>query len=208
MDPFDTGNSRERMVVLGIIVAFHVLLIYALNSSLSHILTEKIIQPFKANIIEDTKQEEEAPPPPPPKLEVPPPFVPPPDIAIEAPVDAGPSRAIQVVTNQQKPAAPPPQAEKVRVAPQQDPKYQRRFQPDYPPTSRRLGEAGTVVLEVVVAEDGTVQDATVVTSSGYERLDQAAVAHAKRAWRFIPGTEDGKPVAMRKQMKVTFKITD
>ena len=39
---------------------------------------------------------------------------------------------------------------------------------------------GTTVLTVLVAPDGTVQQSSVVTSSGHERLDAAALAVATR----------------------------
>ena len=59
-------------------------------------------------------------------------------------------------------------------------------QPEYPPTSKRLGEAGVVILLLTVTEDGKVSDAKVDTSSGFERLDEAAVKEALRSWRFVP----------------------
>jgi len=93
-----------------------------------------------------------------------------------------------------------------RCTPEIAPGAKRRFQPDYPPTSRRLGEEGSVILQVLVGPDGKVQEAKVQTSSGFPRLDEAATKHALRAWRFNPGTEDGKPVTMWHSIKVTFKI--
>lgn len=207
MDTFDSGISGQRLTIFAIIVIFHIALIYGLNSSLSRIVIERVFGPIKTDILEEILPEDNEPPPPPPRVETPPPFVPPPDIAIDLPVDTGPSRAIQVVTNTPKPATPPPAAPSVRTTPEIDPKFKRRFQPDYPPTSRRLGEEGSVILQVLVGPDGAVQDAKVQTSSGYPRLDEAALNHAKRAWKFTPGTEDGKAVTMWHSVKVTFRIT-
>jgi protein TonB len=109
------------------------------------------------------------------------------------------------VTQSTKPAPPPPKAV-VKKAPVIDPKFRRRFQPDYPPTSRRLGEEGSVILQVLVGADGKVQEGKIKTSSGFSRLDEAALKHALRAWRFTPGTEDGAPVTVWHSVKVTFKI--
>ena len=81
-------------------------------------------------------------------------------------------------------------------------------QPEYPPSSRRAGEAGTVILEVYVLENGRVGEAKVKQSSGFPRLDEAAVREVKRSWRLVPGTENGKPVPMWGQFAVTFKLTD
>ena len=79
-------------------------------------------------------------------------------------------------------------------------------QPEYPDASQRLRETGTVQLTVYVLEDGSVGDAKVLKSSGFPRLDDAAVKEAKRKWRLLPGTQDGKPVAMYGQFAVTFKF--
>ena len=198
------GGGRKATIV-GIIVAMHVLLIWALLTSLGVIVVDRPPPIIKAEIIEEVQDKDE-PPPPPPTIETPPPYVPPPDILIEAPVDAPKSNTALVAVDKKPVAAPPPVASGVKKAPEIDPKYKRRFQPDYPPTSRRLGEEGSVVLQVLVGVDGEVKDGKVQTSSGFERLDDAALKHALRAWRFTPGTEDGVPVQTWHSVKVTFKI--
>ena len=201
---FDTGlGGGRKTTVTGIIIAFHVLLVWALLQSLNTISVDRPPPIIKAEIIEEIA-DEEAPPPPPPTIEAPPPYVPPPDIVIDLPVDAPVNSTALVAVN--KPAPPPVAKAGIKKAPEIDPKFKRRFQPDYPPTSRRLGEEGSVVLQVLVGTDGKVQDGKVQTSSGFPRLDEAALKHALRAWRFTPGTEDGAPVTAWHSVKVTFKI--
>ncbi len=204
---FNTGlGGGRKATVTGIIIAFHVFLVWALLQSLSTIVVDRPPPIIKAEIIEEIT-DEEAPPPPPPTIEAPPPYVPPPDIVIDLPVDAPVSTGALVVTNKPAPPPPPPVVKPgIKKAPEIDPKYKRRFQPEYPPTSRRLGEEGSVVLQVLVGADGTVKDGKVQTSSGFPRLDEAALKHALRAWRFTPGTEDGAPVTAWHSVKVTFKI--
>lgn len=205
---FDTGlgNSSRKLTILAIIIAFHLLLVWGLVTSLGIIQVDRPPPPIIAEIIEDLQDEEE-PPPPPPQIETPPPYVPPPDIVVDVPVDAPATTALTNVTNVKPPEAPPPVAKAgIKKAPEIDPKYKRRFQPEYPPTSRRLNEEGSVVLQVLVGTDGTVKDGKVQTSSGFPRLDEAALKHALRAWRFTPGTEDGAPVQTWHSVKVTFKI--
>ncbi len=68
-----------------------------------------------------------------------------------------------------------------------------RSAPAYPATSRRMGEAGIVVLRVELDERGHVATAKVSTSSGYVRLDDAALG-AVRTWRCTPATRNGQPV--------------
>ena len=201
---FNTGRSAGRTAILIGIVAFHVMLVVAINSSLSTVILDRLPPLIKAEIIEEIVKDEE-PPPPPPTVETPPPYVPPPDIVIDLPTTTkGPTTAL-VVTDKPRPVAPPP-SPVVKKAPEIDPRYKRRFQPDYPPTSRRLGEEGSVVVQVWVGPDGTVSDGKIQTSSGFPRLDEAALKHALRAWRFTPGTEDGKPVSVWHSVKVTFRI--
>ena len=68
-----------------------------------------------------------------------------------------------------------------------------RRPPVYPSLSRRLGETGKVVLRVELDETGRVSAARVITSSGFDRLDAAALA-AVRTWRCRPAQRDGQAV--------------
>lgn len=54
--------------------------------------------------------------------------------------------------------------------------------PSYPALSRRLNEQGIVVLHVLLSEDGAVTESQVQVSSGFTRLDNAALM-AVRGWR-------------------------
>jgi protein TonB len=69
----------------------------------------------------------------------------------------------------------------------------QRSPPAYPSISRRLGEEGKAVLQVELDEHGQVDRATVKSSSGYARLDEAALS-AVRHWRCNPATRDGAAV--------------
>lgn len=80
-------------------------------------------------------------------------------------------------------------------------------QPLYPSASRRLGEAGTVVLRLHVLEDGSVADVRIDQSSGYPDLDYSAYYESFR-WRISPGTVDGVPSRMWGKFAVTFKLTE
>jgi periplasmic protein TonB len=197
-------GSSTRLIGAGLVVLLHVGIIYALVTGLAHRVVDVIHAPIETKIIDEARQEKPPPPPPPPEFTPPPPaFVPPPEIHIEPPPPPK-STAITVVTPE-KPLAPPPPpvpvAEGVRIMPKIDAK--RSQEPEYPPTSRRLGEQGSLVLQVLVDTDGRVLDTKLVQSSGFERLDQAALDGVKADYRFLPGTLDGKP----QQMWYTFKFT-
>jgi protein TonB len=173
---------------------------------LAHRSVDVVHAPIETKIIEEARQERPPPPPPPPELAPPPPaFVPPPEIHIETPPPPPKSTAITVVTPE-KPLAPPPApvAAAVRLMPKIDAK--RSQEPEYPPTSRRLGEQGSVVLQVLVDVDGRVLESKLVQSSGFDRLDQAALDGVKTNYRFAPGTVDGTPAQMWYTFKFTWKL--
>lgn len=196
--------SRRALVFVGI-VALHVGFVWVLNAGLATQAVEVVFGPIETKMIEEIKEEENEPPPPPPKIETtPPPFVPPPDIAIDLPVETTTTTAITATTK--KPVVkPPPPAKVDKIPPRANPR-RPLIEPDYPPQSKRLGEEGATVLRLYVLEDGRVGEAQVSKSSGFPRLDEAAVKHAKRSWKFLPGTEGGKPVAMWYEFRVVWKI--
>lgn len=174
-----------------------------------HKAVETVMGPIETKVIEEAKPKQEELPPPPPKLQTPPPYVPPPDldVAIEAPPPAANTTAITSITTQ-KPAPTPPPAPVADVAPRFDPKSRANAFPEseYPDQSRRLGEEGEVIISVLVGADGKITDGKIEKSSGFERLDKAALEYYMRRGRFLPGTKDGQPIAAWKPIKVTFKL--
>jgi protein TonB len=211
----DPAKNSKRTLAFILVVIIHVLFFWVLASGLGAKVVEVVMGPVETKIIEE-QPDEDKPPPPPPEMETPPPYVPPPELAIDIPVESGPTTAISNVTTERPVAAPAPVAaapkveEKavVRVPPSTQGKGARITQPEYPPASRRAGEAGTVTLQVFVLENGRAGEVKVAKSSGFEKLDEAAVKEVQRNWRFVPGKEDGKPVAMWHTFAVTFRLTD
>ncbi|MBP6057015.1 MAG: energy transducer TonB [Nitrosomonas sp.] len=65
--------------------------------------------------------------------------------------------------------------------------------PSYPAISRRMGEEGKLVLRVELDENGRIDDAKVINSSGYERLDTAALT-AVKSWQCNPSRRNGQPI--------------
>lgn len=76
----------------------------------------------------------------------------------------------------------------------------------YPSQSRRLAEEGRVVIAVLVLEDGSRSRVELVKSSGFERLDKAAINWYEQHGKYLPGIKDGKAVAMWKTTAVNFKL--
>ena len=81
------------------------------------------------------------------------------------------------------------------------------LKPKYPRYSRIHGEEGTVVLSVEAHANGRPENIQVVSSSGYRRLDSAAVKALEKA-TFIPGRIDGKTIALKKRIAFRFDLSD
>jgi periplasmic protein TonB len=82
----------------------------------------------------------------------------------------------------------------------------RSVKPVYTAAAMDARIEGTVGLDVVVLADGTVGSVNVTQSLDREHgLDTQAV-EATRQWLFKPGTKDGKTVAVRVAMEMTFTL--
>lgn len=68
--------------------------------------------------------------------------------------------------------------------------YLQNLRPAYPPISRRLNEQGKTTVRVLIDNNGEPLRADIATSSGFNRLDEAAVATVMR-WRYVPGKRNG-----------------
>lgn len=122
---------------------------------------------------------------------------------------APPDTAPRAVTQEPQPIAPPMTTQPqrplpVELAPQIDPR-RGLSEPVYPSALIRQGIEGTVILSVQVLENGRVGEVRIERSSGQPKLDESAMREAKR-WRLIPGTRDGVPVVLWKQIPITFRL--
>jgi protein TonB len=91
------------------------------------------------------------------------------------------------------------------VLPSSDADYLNNPAPVYPGMSRRMGEQGTAVLRVFINTEGRAEKAEIRTSSGYSRLDEAALATVQR-WRYVPGKRAGVPEAMWFNVPIRFVL--
>ncbi|NDP63599.1 energy transducer TonB [Polaromonas sp.] len=104
------------------------------------------------------------------------------------------------------PAAPsgPPAAASVQL-PSSNADYLQNPKPAYPALSKRLGEQGKVVVRVLIGADGTPKKAELRQSSGYERLDQAALNTVLK-WRYVPGKRGGVAEDMWFNVPINFVL--
>jgi protein TonB len=102
------------------------------------------------------------------------------------------------------PAATSPAPAKVEL-PTHVAAYLQNPKPDYPALSVRRGEQGQVVLNVLIGIDGKAQKTEIAKSSGFERLDAAALATVQR-WRYVPGKRGGVPEEMWFKVPLAFVL--
>jgi periplasmic protein TonB len=75
----------------------------------------------------------------------------------------------------------------------------------YPRSSQTMGEQGNVYIRFFVNIDGVAENTEVERSSGFERLDQAALIFVQQS-RYKPGALDGVPTRMLFARTVTYKL--
>jgi protein TonB len=77
------------------------------------------------------------------------------------------------------------------------------IKPDYPEEAKQSGQQGTVMVRVLVGEDGTVEEAIVLESSN-SVFESSAVEAASRC-RFKPAKLEGNPT--RSHVAIPFQFS-
>jgi len=134
-------------------------------------------------------------------------FVPIPQVAVAAPQTA-PTIAVAQVTPSavtERPAPPAALPSPAPTPPAFDANYLENPAPAYPPLSRRLNEEGKAVVRVWVSAEGRAERVELARSSGFERLDRAALEAVGR-WRFVPATQGERTVAASVLVPVAFVL--
>jgi periplasmic protein TonB len=202
------ANARRTMVG-AVVIGIHVILALGLIAGTAIRKAPQIAEFIDTRLIEAEDEPPPKEPPPPPPDFVPPPVAPPP--MLDIPVVMGPPSESAIVIPKQeapRPAAPPP--------PQAPPPVtQARIAPGvnlanlcpYPSASRRLSEAGSVVILFYVTANGRATEAKVESSSGFPRLDDAAV-NCLRKGRYVASTVGGQAVDSWQRIRWTWKLED
>ena len=79
--------------------------------------------------------------------------------------------------------------------PLSDADYLHNPPPLYPSTSQRFNEQGRTTVRVLIGANGLAERAEIAKSSGYKRLDDAAINTVMR-WRYVPGKRGGVAESM------------
>lgn len=115
----------------------------------------------------------------------------------------GDSSAIMIEATPPPPPPPPPRPVVPVGGKIRPPQKIADVAPIYPPLARASGIQGFVILEAVIAEDGSVRDVRVLRS--IPLLDGAAM-EAVRQWRFTPTLLNGEPVPVVMTVTVAFRL--
>jgi protein TonB len=197
-----TSSAPRRTGLLIVVAALHVLIVYGLMLATGVVKQPAFVAPIEAVFIPEATQPESQP-----EVKIKPEIEqpvavdqPPPEVqfeeAVTPPSDVPVPASANAISGSQQQGAP---AQDLRTA--------NRVDPTYPPASRRAGEQGTVRLKVLVDTSGRASNVAVTQSSGFPRLDQAAV-EAVRKWRFVAATDGTNKIQAYTQVAVTFKLTD
>lgn len=207
--PLPSGRHSSALARSGpatAVIGVHLLIAYLLSVSMGVIRAPEFVQPIVANFIPEPRTR--APEPLPPQEPVidsalDPIVQPMPVITSEDPmvpvaeIPMPPSQnAIEATAT--PPVRPPIAAQSLQIS--------RRVDPTYPPSARRAGEEGSVQLRILVDERGLPGEVQIVKSSGFARLDQAAI-EAVRRWRFVAASNGSQPVVAWTQVAITFRLT-
>ena len=203
---------NRNFAITGSVVLFHIAALWALQNGLLRRAVEMIVpvQMLSEMVSPPAPRTETPPEPPKPKPQEPMPkrverarapapqplAIPDPSPAPNAPtgvVTPQPPAAVVAAPSPAAPAPAPAAPAKLEL-PTSTADYLHNPKPAYPPFSRRMGEQGKVVLRVFVTVDGRAEKVELKASSGFERLDKAAIA-AVSQWRFVPGKRGGVPEA-------------
>jgi TonB family protein len=119
-----------------------------------------------------------------------------------APVEVTDVRVVPATLSEELFKPPENAIEVESCANEQPPEPKQTPEPSYPARASAESKKGMVVLNVIVAKDGTVPMARSLTpdSYGFSESAEATV----RTWQFKPATCDGRAIAMEMKVEVNF----
>jgi periplasmic protein TonB len=199
-------NPGKNFTGIIIVVLLHVLVAYGIVTGLGKRMVTKMADVVETKLVEEVKPPPPTdlpPPPPPPEMKAPPPpFIPPVEVNVPQPppqqnVIANASTT-KPATTELPPIAPPAPpappapmpAKSVHIPASAD--FGTCDKPEYPRSSRRNEETGTVTASFLIGVDGHVVDSKITKSSGFPELDKATRQGIGKC-NFKPAMTDGKP---------------
>lgn len=87
----------------------------------------------------------------------------------------------------------------------QEPKVIHKVAPKYPEDAKNEGVQGIVVLDALIAEDGSIREATVQEGENARLVEAARAAVAQ--WRYEPARDnDGNPIEVLFTVTINFRL--
>jgi protein TonB len=210
-----SANKQDRFTRIGAVIVAHAVLVTALAAAERSMPVLKQPKPITVMLMDTTppapepiklRPVESAPPLPAPQQVVPPIMVDTPPLATAVPAPVTPAAPTPVtVAVPTPPSIPSPAAMPADTPPSADASAEGNAKPTYPKASRALGEQGRVLLDVFVQVDGSVGEIRLHQSSGFDRLDDAALK-AVRQWHYHPARQAGKEIAMWYVQPISFDL--
>jgi protein TonB len=226
----DKDNKKTSYTTVGLVIAAHIAAMAWLMYAKPSLPVIKEIPPMMVSLVSNPKPAPEIVPeivpviPEPPKPVVkkqtivqktvstptPTPVAPQP-VAAEPVAVAEPTPPIPVVV-----AKTPEVVEKSVAKPEPEPtvepprfgiSYLHNPAPEYPRMSRRAKEQGRVMLRVTVSAKGEAENVELEKSSGYSRLDEAAIQAVKK-WTFEPARRSNQVIRGIAMVPVSFSLED
>lgn len=218
----DGLTTGQRRAMVGAIAGAHVLAVWGLLQVREVREAVAEVAPlFVSLVAPETPKPIEPPPPPPqppkvqPKREAPllaaapTPSPAPPAFTVPPPPPEPVAAVVEAPTPPAPPAppapAPAPAPPPVLVMPSSAVQYVRQPAVVYPSMSKRQSEKGRVMLRVWIDEEGLPQRITVNKSSGFPRLDAAAVTAVEKAL-FKPYVHEGRVVGAWAFLPIDFEL--
>ena len=87
-----------------------------------------------------------------------------------------------------------------------DPVLTKKVHPRYTREAMQARIEGTIGMDAVVREDGSVGDVTITQSLDDKYGLDAEAVKAMKQWQFKPGTKDEKPVAVVVSVTMSFTL--
>lgn len=222
----DQGYKKPSYATIGLVVATHIAAMAWLMYTKPSLPDIKEIPPMMVSLVSNPAPAPEVMPviPEPPKPVVkkqtvvqkavptptPTPVAPQPVAAEPVPVAEPTPSAPAVVAKTpevvEKPVAKP-EPEPTVEPPRFGISYLHNPAPEYPRMSRRAKEQGRVMLRVTVSARGEAENVELEKSSGYSRLDEAAIQAVKK-WTFEPARRSNQVIRGIAMVPVSFSLED
>jgi len=199
---------------LACVIILHVIIVYILIYDATRTAVAAMQTPIQIKIVDRVKPPPppELPPPPPNKVKLPPPpFIPPPEVTlVQQPVEP-------TITRTVLPEPPPPMTERmvpIAAIEADDPRGIVKGSMlirngcellEYPWTEQRDRHEGPVFLSFLVDPEGRVMEGKIDKSSGYKKLDEAALSGIS-VCRFKPTLIDGVPRVAWKKLEFVWSM--